>query len=282
MEEPMRLSPWAWVLALVALATVGSAAHAQTVTWNSVTLSWTTPGDDSLVGTASQFDLRYSTSPINASNFGAATRWMSMPTPAASGARQSVTVTGLTPNTPYYFAIKTADEVPNWAGISNVITRTTLAAPDTIRPAAIADLVPTVLGETSVRLNWTATGDDSLTGTASTYDVRYSTSPITAGNWSSATQVAGEPTPTAPGSAQNFTVTGLRRQTQYYFAIKVSDDGGSVSALSNVPNATTPDQTPPSSITDLVVGFVWFGWHGGSSAITSRAPSLPTHGERTR
>jgi phosphodiesterase/alkaline phosphatase D-like protein len=110
------------------------------VTATSVRLTWTTPGDDSLSGTASQFDVRYSTSAITAANFNNATRWTATPTPTAPGTNQSVTVTGLSPSTTYWFAIKTADEVPHWSAISNVISRTTLEAPDTIRPAAITNL----------------------------------------------------------------------------------------------------------------------------------------------
>src|SRR5439155_25394800 len=133
----------------------------------------------------------------------------------------------------------------------------TLAAPDTVRPAPIANLSVTGTTETSAALSWAAVGDDSLTGTATSYDIRWSKSPITAANWSTATQVTGEPAPTASGATQTFTVTGLTRQTTYYFAIKASDDAGSPSALSNVASATTPDQTRPSAINDLVVGFLW-------------------------
>jgi hypothetical protein len=246
-------------LALAGLLGFAAPAHAQT-TWTSITLSWTTPGDDSLAGVAAQFDLRYSTSLITAANFSSATRWLGTPTPAASGTSQGVTVTGLSPNTTYYFAIKTADEVPNWSGVSNVILRTTLAAPDTIRPAPLAIRVDGAT-DTTATLGWNATGDDSLTGTAASYDIRYSTSPITAGNWAAATRVTGAPTPAAPGTPQSHLVRGLSRQGTYYFGIRVSDDAGNVSALSNVPSVTTPDTAPPAAIHDLAVGFVWLGWH---------------------
>ena len=262
----MRSTSIALILLLVGLTGATVTAQAQ-VNYNSISVSWTTPGDDSLSGTASQFDLRYSTSAITASNFASATRWTGTPTPAAPGARQSANVTGLSPNTTYYFAIKTGDEVPNWSGISNVISRTTLAAPDVIRPAPVATVSVTGTTETSASLRWTAVGDDSLVGTAASYDVRYSTSPITASNWSSATTVTGEPAPSSSGSTENFTVSGLTRQTTYYFALTVTDDAGNVSALSNVASATTPDQTAPAAIRDLVVGFVWFGWHGGFDAV---------------
>jgi uncharacterized membrane protein len=247
------------MLILVSLAGLATVSHAQT-TSNSVTLSWTTPGDDSLTGSASQFDLRYSTSPITATSFASATRFTGMPAPAASGTRQSVSVTGLNAATTYYFALKTSDEVPNWSLISNVVSRTTLVAPDTIRPAPLALRVDAIT-DTSATLGWNATGDDSLTGTATSYDIRYATSPITTANWASAAQVTGEPAPTAPGTAQSYVVRGLSRQVTYYFAIRASDDAGNISALSNVPGATTPDTAPPASVRDLAASFIWFGWH---------------------
>jgi len=253
----MRLRPCALFLAVAGIVGIHSAADAQGVTWNSVRLSWTTPGDDSLTGTASQFDLRYSTAQITASNFLSAARWTGVPSPSAPGTSQSTTVTGLQPNTTYYFAIKTGDEVPNWSAISNIAQARTLAAPDTIRPAAVANLAITGTTETTVSLGWTAVGDDSLTGTAATYDVRYSTSPITAANWTSATQATGEPAPGPPGTSQTFTVTGLSRQTTYYFRLVVSDEAGNPSALSNERSTTTPDQTRPAAITNLAVGFLW-------------------------
>jgi phosphodiesterase/alkaline phosphatase D-like protein len=247
-----------------------SVATAQT-THNSVTLTWTTPGDDSLTGTASQFDLRYSTSPITAANFGSATRWTAMPAPAASGTTQNVTVTGLTPATTYYFMIKTADEVPNWSGISNLLTRTTLVAPDAVRPAPIASLTITATTDSTASLRWTAVGDDSLTGTAASYDIRYSTSPITAANFASATQVTGEPAPTAPGTQQTYVVRGLSRQVTYHFAIKTADDVPHWSAISNVPSATTPDTMAPAAVNNLSASFVWMTW---SSARAVRARAL--------
>jgi len=255
----MRFSSIPLCLVLVGLAGTATFAQAQTVTHNSVSLTWTTPGDDSLTGLATQFDVRYSTNAITAANFASATRWNSVTTPAASGTKQTTTVTGLLPNTTYWFAIKTADEVPNWAGVSNIISRTTLAAPDTIRPAALNASVTAPL-ETRAIVAFAATGDDSLAGTATSYDVRYSTAPITLANWAAATQVTGEPAPMVSGTAQSVTINGLNRQTTYYFAARVADEAGNISALSNVVSVTTPDLTAPAAIRDLAVGFLWFGW----------------------
>jgi len=264
MEE---ISMKARLLAIaIACVFVGAAVPAQAqTTWNSVTLSWTTPGDDSLSGTASQFDVRFSTSPITAANFAAATRFLGTPTPTGPGTTQNVVVTGLTPATLYYFAIKTADDVPNWSLLSNVVSKTTATAPDTIRPYAVANVSVTAVTDSTALLSWTATGDDSLTGTATSYDIRYSTTPITSANWSSASQATGEPAPTASGTTQTFTVRKLRRQVTYYFAMKVTDDSANPSALSNVPSATTNDTMPPGRITNLAASFVWFNWHFGSN-----------------
>ena len=240
-----------------------SVSNAQ-VTATSVKLTWTSPGDDSLVGTASQFDIRYSTSLITAASFNSATAVSGVPAPAAPGTLQNFTVTGLTPSTTYWFAMKTADDVPNWSGMSNVVSKTTLAAPDATRPAAIALNVASVT-DTSATLSWNATGDDSLTGTATSYDIRYSASPITAANWTTATQVTGEPTPLVAGSLQTYAVRGLSRQSTYYFAIKATDEASNVSAMSNAPAATTTDTLSPKAIADLAVSFIWFGWHTGTS-----------------
>jgi len=243
------------VLSVVAAAT----AHAQTSP-TSVQLTWTAPGDDGSVGTASVYDLRFSTSAITASNFATATRFTGTPTPAVAGTSQSVTVTGLQPATTYYFAIKAQDNAGNWSNISNIISKATLAAPDLKAPAAAA-LNVTVVTDTTATLSWSAVGDDSLTGTATSYDIRYSTSPITTTNWTSANQVTGEPTPASPGTTQTYVVRSLVREGTYYFAMKVSDDAGNVSPLSNVPTATTPDSAPPSAILNLTANLVWLGWH---------------------
>ncbi len=256
----MAVRPLALLLSITVLLGFASNAFAQ-VTYNSVTLSWTAPGDDSLVGNATQYDIRYSTSPITLANFASATVVSGPPSPAAPGTRQTFVVAGLLPSTPYYFAMRTADDVPNWSGLSNVVSKTTLAAPDTIRPASVSTVAVTALTDTTATLSWTAVGDDSLTGTATSYDVRYSASPITPASWSSAIQASGEPAPAAAGTAQGYQVRNLGRQTTYYFAIKVADEASNISALSNVPSATTTDTLPPAAIRDLVASFMWFGWH---------------------
>lgn len=224
------------------------------VTSSSIALSWTAPGDDNNTGTATTYDVRYSTSAINSENFDSAIQATGEPAPSIAGSSETFTITGLSANTTYFFAIKTSDEVPNTSAISNVPSGTTSAAGDTTAPAAITDLALSGAAASSINLSWTAPGDDGNTDTATSYDIRYSTSVITEGNFSSATQVAGEPTPQTAGTSQSMAVSGLSSNTTYFFAMKTSDEVPNASGLSNVPSATTltsGDTTAPAAITNL-------------------------------
>jgi hypothetical protein len=130
------------------------------------------------------------------------------------------------------------------SGTNGTITRTTsfsliINILDTTPPATIMNLATSNPTSNSITLSWTAPGDDGNNGTATSYDIRYSTSPITDANWASATQATGEPTPLAAGTSQSFTVTGLLPATTYYFAIKTSDEVPNLSGLSNIPQGTT-------------------------------------------
>lgn len=134
-----------------------------------------------------------------------------------------------------------------------------VAEPDSIPPAAVTDLAAFDPASNSMRLSWTATGDDGLTGTASYYQVRYSTSPITEANFYDATRAGTEPDPGPLGTAEEMEVRGLDFDTSYYFAVKVYDEWGNGSALSNVAVETTlgpPDiaWTPTSFSEDLLTG----------------------------
>lgn len=110
---------------------------------------------------------------------------------------------------------------------------------DTTAPAAITNLGVSSTTSGSATISWTAPGDSGNTGTATSYDVRYSTSPITDANFASATLATGIPAPAIAGTAQSMTISGLSATTTYYFAIKTSDEVPNQSAISNVPSGTT-------------------------------------------
>jgi hypothetical protein len=86
---------------------------------SSITLSWTATGDDSTVGTASRYDVRYSNFPITVANFASADTTAGEPSPLPSGSTEYFEVAGLTSGLKYYFALKVADNDDNWSSISN-------------------------------------------------------------------------------------------------------------------------------------------------------------------
>ena len=112
---------------------------------------------------------------------------------------------------------------------------------DSMPPAAVADLTvdPTMVTQTSLKLTWTATGDDGTMGTAYLYDIRYAKEPITEANWEIASKASSEPIPQAAGFPETFTLTGLSQGTTYYVALKAADEAGGYSSLSSVATGTT-------------------------------------------
>lgn len=92
---------------------------------------------------------------------------------------------------------------------------------------------------TAVTLSWTAPGDDGNIGQAASYDLRYSTAPITTDNFSSASAATGMTAPAVAGATETATITNLQPATTYFFALKTTDDAGNVSDMSNVTTKTT-------------------------------------------
>ena len=121
------------------------------------------------------------------------------PAPQPYGTPQSMVVSGLTPDTTWHFAIKSVNEVPATSALSNVPSALTQVSDDVTAPAAIVDLAANYPGSTHLILTWTAPGDDADIGTAGSYDIRYSTSPITGANWSAATTAARRTGPAGGG-----------------------------------------------------------------------------------
>ncbi len=105
---------------------------------------------------------------------------------------------------------------------------------------AIEDLAVSGGSQNSVTIGWTVPGEEGVTGVPASYDIRYSDSEITEENWEEASLVQGEPVAGALGEAQMFTITGLGPGQTYYVAMKVLDEVGHFSELSNVVSETTP------------------------------------------
>ena len=252
---PLRAQHLALVAALLFSASAVTPAHAQ-ATETSVTLAWTAPGDDSLSGQATRYDLRWSLTPITTlALFAQATPVSGLVAPHPAGITESATVTGLTPQTTYWFAVRTLDESGNISGLSNSLSGSTLASSDVLRPAPLVlSLVGS--GTSSATIGWTDVGDDSLTGVAAATELRWATVPITEANYAAATVVFGVPQPAPPPTAHQWTVPGLDRTRDLWFAARVRDDVNRVSALA--PALLVPhllDTAPPATPGGLSASF---------------------------
>jgi len=133
---------------------------------------------------------------------------------------------------------------------------TTTNSVDFTTPAPVSDLAVAGTSAGSATLAFTAPGDDGNTGTATAYDLRYTTALITDQTWKDAVPVSNLPTPQPAGSAQTITVNGLDAGTTYYFAVKAMDEAALYSPLSNVVMGTTT--IPRLAWTKLRV--YWASW----------------------
>ena len=112
--------------------------------------------------------------------------------------------------------------------------------------------------DSTITLDWTASGDDGVVGTATSYDLRYRTVGVTGTDtlswWNAATRVTGLPAPHASGTPDTMPVRGLTPLTTYYFVLRVADEVPNWSGFSNIAvRTTTGDLTAPAAVTDLAV-----------------------------
>jgi hypothetical protein len=89
-------------------------------TYTSLTLYWNSPQSTSGWGPATQYDIRYSLSPITTeAQWQSATQLADPPAPQPPSTPEKLIVIGLNPCTTYYFAIKAADATGTWTPLSN-------------------------------------------------------------------------------------------------------------------------------------------------------------------
>jgi len=87
-----------------------------------IRLTWTAPGDDGATGTASGYTIKVDHAPITSGTFGAAAdldRWIIEFAPHVAGTPETLYVAGMDPDSTWYFALESSDEVPNVSGVSN-------------------------------------------------------------------------------------------------------------------------------------------------------------------
>lgn len=110
------------------------------------------------------------------------------------------------------------------------------AGSDTTPPNPVSSLSAASPRLGTVRLAWTAPGDDGDQGTATAYDLRYSRSAISEANFDAAA-LAASPVPLAAGTQQSVETGGLDPGVSYFFALKTRDEAFNWSGLSNLATA---------------------------------------------
>lgn len=177
-------------------------------------------------------------------------------------ASHTVTLSGLTQNTAYYFRVLSSDQSGNQA-VSAGSSFTTLFDSQQVTPAAIDDLTVRAgaSSRSSVVLDWTATGADGVEGTASAYDLRMSSQKIIEDgitpalgeiNFSMAVRINSMPSPAVAGTPESVQAGLLDTNSVYYFAIKAIDNYGNASTISNVING---NPIPPVPVTAVREGY---------------------------
>jgi hypothetical protein len=117
-----------------------------------------------------------------------------------------------------------------------------LASPaeDATPPGMITDLAAnTGTNSWTVRLGWTAPGDDGARGQCIAYLLRYSTAPITEETWDEATPLNLPMVPQVAGSAEVRTLRMPDPAQHYYFALRAEDKAGNLGPLSNSAEANS-------------------------------------------
>jgi parallel beta-helix repeat protein len=201
-------------------------------TENSVILNWTAPGDDGNTGTASGYIVKYSTSgPINDSNWDSASTYAQSWTPVTAGSKETRVVSGLDPDTQYWFAIKAYDEIPNYGYISNNASEKTL---DIIPPVvdSPADITYEE-GTTGHIISWNATDNNP-----GNYIIYREGVEVDSGSWTS-------------GVAITINVDGLTVGS-YNYTIKVTDAFNNTATDTVLVDVTSSEVIPPE-----IAGYSW-------------------------
>ena len=147
----------------------------------------------------------------------------------------SVVLTGLTPNTMYFFVVRARDAAGNVE--TNKVELPSLSGKETAAPAFGGCTDATQTGASTVRVQWKPVTDDVTPPSAIAYDVWYATAP-------GKEDFASPPITFTGGSSG--VVSGLKAGTLYYFVCRARNLSGLDDTNTVEQSATTiKDNTPP-------------------------------------
>ena len=223
-----------------------------------IQLIWMYPGDDTTAGAIDSVVFAYANSEFDSSSFENQRKvYYSSSNIKSAGIYDTLEVNNLKPGDIYYFMAKFFDNVGNYS--YSILDSAVAGDSDIIAPSPITDLVVSNYNSTpyTVSLVFTATGDDYYKGRADHYEIRFSTTQITSSNFDSCNTMEYNGIPAYPGELDTIILddTRLAGGKIYFFAVKVIDESGNKSEISNIDTVAMPiinDLLPPSKITDLV------------------------------
>lgn len=198
------------------------------VTQSSVGLKWTAPGDDGASGKAESYDVRFRAEPITEGNFASSNPISGEPTPHNASTTEQMIVSGLSPNTTYWFALRTTDDAGNTSPVSNSVSTTTSI--DTI-PPTLSNIIVSNITTNSARINWN-------TNESASSLVRYGLSTSYSSSTASSTLATIHAIP----------LNGLAPATLYHFSVSSADVFGNTATSTNRTFMTLGTSTPSTTI----------------------------------
>lgn len=186
-----------------------------------LTLRWTAPGNDGDAGEASHYILKRST--VSGFDWGtfdsAALEGGTRPVEGPAGITEREDVPGLFGGVTYYFALKTADAVPNMSGLSNIASVCAERDPlPPVPPPALAAADTPGDGGGSVSLSWDLSPDDREGGDVYGYKVYR--------RLASSAYVSTTPYASLARGASFYVDASATENVRYYYAVSAFDSSG--------------------------------------------------------
>lgn len=221
------------------------------------TINWTNTGDDEYEGNPDLVVVKLASVLITPENWNDISFFTDTLRNQLCGEKVEYTYKNLKPETTYYPAVRVLDEAQNISDVSNFDSFTTKEEIDTIPPFKITTLSLLSASTNSAILEWLNTGDDGFSGNPAYLLLQISEKEITAENWGQNCLNLDSLGNLVSGTKSTSLIRNLSANMNYYAAIKVFDNRGNPSELSNVLYFKTSqgaDTIAPAKITDLTVG----------------------------
>jgi hypothetical protein len=258
------------------------------ITTTSMMLSWSAATDNVTPQGNIQYLIYMSTS-SGGENFAS-------PSFTTTPGATSFNVTGLNPDTIYYFVVRAMDEAGNIDTNTVEMSERTLMLPDVTPPTFGGLVSATAVSPTQISLQWNPASDDRTLAANIVYLVYRATT--------SSVENLSVPNFTTPPGATSFSITGLSPGTTYYFIVRAKDAAGNIDSNTVEKSATTPSlladlrpvspfasTTPPYGVScevtntgtvDAVDVEVWVQYTNGcSTSCDSFTISVPAGGTQS-